>query len=63
MREKVLAGKQVLFISLITGGEVDLFEMEEDRILCPHFWKTCSECSPPDYILAKKDRKLGIQLL
>lgn len=34
---KIIAGKQVLFISPVTGVEVDSFEMEDDRILCPHF--------------------------
>ena len=37
MLNKIIAGKQVLFISPVTGGEVDSFEMEDDRILCPHF--------------------------
>ena len=37
MLDKILAGKQVLFISPATGGEVDQFEMKEQRMLCPHF--------------------------
>jgi spore photoproduct lyase len=37
MLDKILAGKQVLFVSPATGGEVDRFEMKDDRMLCPHF--------------------------
>jgi spore photoproduct lyase len=37
MLDKILAGKHVLFISPVTGGEVDRFEMKDDRMLCPHF--------------------------
>jgi len=37
MIDKILAGKQVLFISPVTGREVDLFEIDDDRMLWPHF--------------------------
>jgi spore photoproduct lyase len=37
MLEKILAGKQVLFIAPAGNDAVDTFTMPDDRILCPHF--------------------------
>ncbi|WP_419657506.1 hypothetical protein Dvar_66500 [Desulfosarcina variabilis str. Montpellier] len=37
MLEKIIAGKQVLFVAPPSSGTVDQFEMTDDRILCPHF--------------------------
>ena len=37
MLDKILAGKQVLFVAPSFGREVDTFTMPDDRILCPHF--------------------------
>jgi spore photoproduct lyase len=37
MLEKILAGKQVLFIAPAGGNEVDRFAMPDDRIVCPDF--------------------------
>lgn len=37
MLEKILAGKQVLFVAPPSNNTVDEFEMTDDRILCPHF--------------------------
>jgi spore photoproduct lyase len=36
MLQKIIAGKQVVYIAP-AGTEVDLFDMPDDRILCPHF--------------------------
>ena len=36
MLEKIIAGKQVLYIAPATGV-VDVFTMSDDRIICPHF--------------------------
>ena len=36
MLEKIIAGKQVLYIAPATGV-VDVFTMPDDRIICPHF--------------------------
>jgi DNA repair photolyase len=36
MLDQIIAGKQVVYIAP-AGGEVDLFTMPDDRILCPHF--------------------------
>jgi spore photoproduct lyase len=37
MIEKILAGKQVMFIAPASNVTVDQFTMPDDRILCPHF--------------------------
>lgn len=37
MLDKILAGKQVLYISPASSDVVDTFYMPDDRILCPHF--------------------------
>lgn len=37
MLDKILAGKQVLFIAPSGNNEVDQFEMPDDRLMCPHF--------------------------
>ena len=36
MLEKIIAGKQVLYIAPATNV-VDIFVMPDDRIICPHF--------------------------
>lgn len=38
MLDKIIAGKQVVYIAP-AGTEVELFEMPDDRMLCPHFDK------------------------
>lgn len=37
MLDKVLAGKHVLAISPATNSAVDVFEMPDQRMMCPHF--------------------------
>ena len=37
MLDKILAGKQVLFVAPATNNTVDVFTMPDERILCPHF--------------------------
>ena len=37
MLNKILAGKQVLFISSAASGTVDQFKMPDERIVCPSF--------------------------
>jgi hypothetical protein len=37
MLNKIIAGKQVLFVAPAAGETVDTFTMPDDRILCPHF--------------------------
>ena len=37
MLQKILAGKNVLYISPAAGDVVDTFFMPDERILCPHF--------------------------
>jgi len=37
MREKILAGKQVLYVAPAGNNTVDQFEMPDSRLLCPHF--------------------------
>jgi spore photoproduct lyase len=39
MLEKVIDGKQILFVSPVQSNEIDPFEMDDDRILCPHFYR------------------------
>jgi len=36
MLDKIIAGKQVVYLSPVTNV-VDQFEMPDDRMLCPHF--------------------------
>jgi len=37
MLDKILTGKQVLFVAPASNSTVDIFSMPDDRILCPHF--------------------------
>ena len=35
--DKVREGKQVLYIGPAMGREVDVFDIQDDRMMCPHF--------------------------
>ena len=37
MLDKILAGKNVVYIAPATAGLVDVFTMPDDRMICPHF--------------------------
>ena len=37
MLDKILTGKQVVFVAPASNNAVDTFTMPDDRILCPHF--------------------------
>jgi len=37
MLDQILAGKSVLYVAPASTQSVDLFEMQDQRILCPHF--------------------------
>ena len=37
MLQKILAGKQVLFVAPASNDTVDTFSMPDDRMMCPHF--------------------------